>query len=170
MSVEGGKMLTSQGVIVVGEASESEEEEEEFCLTTALSQLKNEAYVQQSSPSPQHRAVGQPHIKSHLSSQNQTVKPSMPQTSKPKYNSLLHQKLRESNATLARNITSTLKNPYDNNIEKVKLVMNAVPRIHTSTVSAHSAFHSASNNLTHTNTLLEQALLDNPLASLHSQA
>ncbi|KAK3856877.1 hypothetical protein Pcinc_019158 [Petrolisthes cinctipes] len=133
-----------QGIIVSGEASESDEEEE-FCATTAKEQLVNKR--------PHGGEVG---ARKQYHTQEQFRR---------MHDSLLHQKLWETNISLERNLTQCFQGPLTEDSRQISRLSGSLPAAQTATLSAHSALAQSRRNLSHLNFLLA-GLKDNPLALL----
>ncbi|KAG7172832.1 uncharacterized protein LOC121861300 isoform X2 [Homarus americanus] len=147
-----------QGIIVCGEASESDEEEE-FCAAMARGQLVNQ---KPGAPTPEGCTVKQYVEKKQLKQQQQQH---YQQQVRRTHHSLLHHKLWETNASLERNLTQCIHGPLTEQTNRISRLITTIPAAQTSTLSAHSSLSQTARNLSHINFLLG-GLANNPLASL----
>ncbi|XP_050725720.1 uncharacterized protein LOC127003292 [Eriocheir sinensis] len=140
-----------QGIIVSGEASESDEEEE-FCAA----QVKGQLLVQRAQ---QIRAESCTAKQPKLQQQQQQ------QAVKRTHVSILHQKLWEANASLERNLAQCVRGPMKEQSGRIQHLSGTLSTVQTSTLTTYNALTQASRNLTQIDFLLA-GLVDNPLSSL----
>ncbi|KAK8386396.1 hypothetical protein O3P69_010813 [Scylla paramamosain] len=141
-----------QGIIVSGEASESDEEEE-FCAAQAKGQLLAQ------------RAQGIPVEGSAVRQPTKVQHQQQPHLIKRTHVSLLHQKLWETNTSLEQNLAECIRGPLREQSSRMQHLSGTLSAVQTSTLSTHNALTQASRNLSRTNFLLA-GLDDNPLSSL----
>ncbi|XP_037780527.1 uncharacterized protein LOC119576949 [Penaeus monodon] len=147
-----------QGIIVCGEASESDEEEE-FCAATARG---HRGLTQKSAGSTDTKGQQKPPEPKH------TQKQQRPQQQQKKgHQSLLHQKLWEANASMEKNIAKAVCGPLTTETTRISRLIASLPAAQNSTLTAHAALANAARNLSNSHLLLA-ALNCNPLASLQS--
>ncbi|KAK8729066.1 hypothetical protein OTU49_008613 [Cherax quadricarinatus] len=151
-------MSGMQGIIVCGEASESDEEEE-FCAAMARGQITHKKV----GGAPQESITVRQYIekKQQREQQQQHYQQQLKRTR----NSLLHQKLWEANASLEKNLSQCIRGPLAEQANRISHLIATIPATQTSTLSAHSSLSRASRNLSHTH-LLIKGLANNPLSTL----
>ncbi|XP_042877010.1 uncharacterized protein LOC122256418 [Penaeus japonicus] len=146
-----------QGIIVCGEASESDEEEE-FCAATARG---HKSLTLKSGGSTETKGQHKPPEPKHTQKQR-------PQQQQRKgHQSLLHQKLWEANASMEKNISKSICGPLTTETNRISRLIASLPAAQNSTLTAHSALSHAARNLSNSHFLLA-ALNNNPLACLKS--
>nr|XP_045613615.1 uncharacterized protein LOC123767718 [Procambarus clarkii] len=148
-------MSGMQGIIVCGEASESDEEEE-FCAATARGQIVN--------PKVGGATEEGITVRQYLEKKQQRQQHYQQQLRRT-HHSLLHQKLWEANASLEKNLSQCICGPLAEQSNLISRLIATIPAAQTATLSAHSSLSQASRNLSHTIFLLGE-LANNPLASL----
>ncbi|XP_071538071.1 uncharacterized protein Blos3 [Panulirus ornatus] len=147
-----------QGIVVCGEASESDEEEE-FCAAMARGQL----VTQRPGGTSQEGMTIKQYIEHKQQKQQQQQH--YQEQLKRAHQSLLHQKLWEANASLERNLSHCIRGPLVEQTNRISRLIATIPAAQNSTLSAHSSLIQADRNLSQTNLLLK-GLNNNPLASL----
>lgn len=146
-----------QGIIVCGEASESEEEEE-FCAVQAFGQKASEAQ-RNNRPLSEHKPDAE--VRQPVQNELQRRKAST---------SLLHQKLWETNTSLETNLSKTLQEPLVKKTSQMATLITSIPAAQTSTLLANAAFTQVTLNLSHLNVLLQGLRHINTFDTLKSQS
>ncbi|KAK7074334.1 hypothetical protein SK128_003557 [Halocaridina rubra] len=148
-----------QGIIVCGEASESDEEEE-FCAATALGHKTSDTRIA-SRPvyEPRYDVAEKQAIHSLHQHQLQQRKAST---------SLLHQKLYETNKSLTKNLAKAFQEPLVTKASQLSAITSSLPSTHNSTFAAHAAFSQVTSNLSRIDLMLQGLNHINALDTLKS--
>ncbi|XP_068217699.1 uncharacterized protein [Palaemon carinicauda] len=147
-----------QGIIVCGEASESDEEEE-FCIVQAQGHQANDS----TRPAHLTKDVGR-----ETSVDKVVPVPPMHPQKKPPH-SLLHQKLWETNSSLERNLSKAFQEPLVKKTSHMANLITSVPAAQTSTFAANAALNSVMSNLSNIDLMLQGLSHINAFDTLKSQ-
>ncbi|XP_064088160.1 uncharacterized protein LOC135202580 isoform X2 [Macrobrachium nipponense] len=147
-----------QGIIVCGEASESDEEEE-FCIVQAQGQQANDS-----------KGLHHPIKDTGQENHEEKLAP-VPHTYQQKklHHSLLHQKLWETNASLERNLSKAFQEPLVKKTSHLANLITSVPAAQTSTLAANAAFNNVTSNLSNIDLMLQGLSHINAFETLKSQ-
>ncbi|CAL4085911.1 unnamed protein product [Meganyctiphanes norvegica] len=140
-------MSRPQSIVVCGEASESDEEEEFCAAAVAKSRIADAELLTNADQTSYHVEMKKKYLP--------------PQCN----NDLLQQKLWNANASLEQILKSQAQGPIKNCTSKLANLSSAMPSVHNKTLSTHAALAQAGRNLQETHKLL--GIVDvNPLSCL----